>query len=230
MDFDSKRMALLAGVGDPEVRHEIVREQAEQLNETIESRKSSDTKDPVRLAVRKAIQKMIAEGDLSAAQQRSLDDVKAAILKGGSATEDPETGEITVAFKNEDVVAEGDIEECGRCGDMHAPVAPPPTCPMSHDHPEHHDHLMLDQPPMLEEDEAEEDDLVSEGDDAVINERDDGSLTLEIGGKMYELKEILYEDEDVMEDEELEESEIPTDATNADVNDAGEVEYSKLVK
>lgn len=177
MDFDSKRMALLAGVGDPEVRHEIVREQAEQLNETIESRKSSDTKDPVRLAVRKAIQKMIAEGTLSINE-----DVAA-----------------------EDVVAEGDIEECGRCGEMHAPVAPPPACPMSHDHPEHHDHLMLDQPPMLEEDEVEEDDLVSEGDDAVINEHENGSLTLEIGGKMYELKEILYEDEDVMEDEDLEE-------------------------
>ena len=202
MDFDSKRMALLAGVGDPEVRHEIVREQAEQLNETIESRKSSDTKDPVRLAVRKAIQKMIAEGTLN------ID-------------EDADT---------EDVVAEGDIEECGGCGEMHAPVAPPPTCPMSHDHPEHHDQLMLDQPPMLEEDEVEEDDLVSEGDDAVINEHENGSLTLEIGGKMYELKEILYEDEDVMEDEELEESEIPNDATHAVVNDAGEVEYSEIVE
>ena len=204
MDFDSKRMALLAGVGDPEVRHEIVREQAEQLNETIESRKSRDTKDPVRLAVRKAIQKMIAEGDLSAVQQKSLDDVKAAILKGGSATEDPETGEITVAFKNEDVVAEGDIEECGGCGEMHAPVAPPPTCPMSHDHPEHHDHLMLDQPPVLEEDEVEEADLVAEGDDAVINQHEDGSLTLDLAGKTYSLQELLAEDEDVMEDEELE--------------------------
>lgn len=202
-------MALLAGVGDPEVRHEIVREQAEQLNETIESRKSNDTKDPVRLAVRKAIQKMIAEGDLSVSQQKSLDDVKAAILKGGNATENPETGEITVAFKNEDVVAEGDIEECGGCGEMHAPVAPPPACPMSHDHAEQpHNQLMMDQPPMLEEDEAEdEDELVSEGDDAVINEDEHGALTLEIGGKTYSLQEILSEDDEevVMEDEELEE-------------------------
>ena len=204
MDFDSKRMALLAGVGDPEVRHEIVREQAEQLNETIESRKSSDTKDPVRLAVRKAIQKMIAEGTLNINEDADTEDVVA---------EDVVTEDVVA----EDVVAEGDIEECGRCGEMHAPVAPPPACPMSHDHPEHHDHLMLDQPPMLEEDEVEEDDLVSEGDDAVINEHENGSLTLEIGGKTYELKEILYEDEDVMEDDDLEEAEMKSYTDDDDV-------------
>ena len=214
MDFDSKRMALLAGVGDPEVRHEIVREQAEQLNETIESRKSNDTKDPVRLAVRKAIQKMIAEGTLNIDEDA------------------------------EDVVAEGDIEECGGCGEMHAPVAPPPACPMSHDHEEQpHNQLMMDQPPMLEEDEAEEDESVSEGDDAVISENEAGDLTLELGGKIYELHEILSEDDDVVEDEVLEEvdmedealeegeegfdSTIPDEANRARVGSNGKIEYSQ---
>ena len=64
MDFNAKRLALLAGVGNPEDRHVIVQEQAQQLNESIEARQASSDEEEVRKAVRRTIQKMIAEGVL----------------------------------------------------------------------------------------------------------------------------------------------------------------------
>ena len=213
MDFNAKRLALLAGIGEPEVRHEIVREQADKLNESIEARKADEPNNPedqVRLAVRSTIQKMIAEGTLSAKQHKSLDAIKDALLKGADAKEDPETGEFKVKFaadEKEEAVNESEDEEVEECGEM------------SMDEPMM-DEPMMDEPPMMEE----EEDLVSEGDDAVINELDDGSLTLEMGGKTYSLQEILAEDE------ELEEVEIPDDADYASVNDKGEVEFSKSVE
>ena len=65
MDFSAKRLALLAGVGSSEDRHEIVQEQVQQLNESIEARETSESEDKVRNAVRRTIQKMISEGNLS---------------------------------------------------------------------------------------------------------------------------------------------------------------------
>jgi hypothetical protein len=65
MDFSAKRLALLAGVGDSEDRHEIVREYAQQLNESTEARQLNEDEDAVRKAVRRTIQKMVSEGAIT---------------------------------------------------------------------------------------------------------------------------------------------------------------------
>ena len=65
MDFSAKRLTLLAGVGDVEDRHEIVREYAQQLNESSESRQMNENEEEVRKAVRRTIQKMISEGAIN---------------------------------------------------------------------------------------------------------------------------------------------------------------------
>ncbi len=65
MDFNAKRLALLAGVGNPEDRHAIVQEQAQQLNESIEARQTSSDEEDVRKAVRRTIQKMVSEGAIN---------------------------------------------------------------------------------------------------------------------------------------------------------------------
>ena len=65
MDFNAKRLGLLAGVGDHEDRHEIVQEQVQQLNESAEERQMTEDEDQVRKAVRRTIQKMISEGVIS---------------------------------------------------------------------------------------------------------------------------------------------------------------------
>ena len=65
MDFSTNRLAALAGLASSEVRHEIVREQAEALNEAAEARKSEQNESEVRQAVRRTIRKMIAEGNLN---------------------------------------------------------------------------------------------------------------------------------------------------------------------
>jgi hypothetical protein len=75
MDFSAKRMTLLAGIGDPEDRHDIVQEQVQQLNESIEARQLNEAEEEVRKAVRRTIQKMIAEGG---------DDFVSTGLTGGS--------------------------------------------------------------------------------------------------------------------------------------------------
>ena len=98
MDFNAKRLSLLAGIGNPEDRHDIVQEQAQQLNESIEARKVDESESDVRIAVRRTIQKMIAEGSLSPKQQKSLDRFEDALLKGADAEEDSETGEIKIKF------------------------------------------------------------------------------------------------------------------------------------
>lgn len=64
MDFNAKRLALLAGVGNSEDRHDIVREYAQQLNESAEARQLNEAEEAVRKAVRRTIQKMISEGNL----------------------------------------------------------------------------------------------------------------------------------------------------------------------
>ena len=65
MDFSAKRLALLAGVGDSEDRHEIVREYAQQLNESAETRQLNEDEEAVRKAVRRTIQKMVSEGAIN---------------------------------------------------------------------------------------------------------------------------------------------------------------------
>ena len=82
MDFSAKRLALLAGVGDSEDRHEIVREYAQQLNESAEARQLNEDEEAVRKAVRRTIQKMIAEGNLSL-EEAHHEDVEE--ITGGSA-------------------------------------------------------------------------------------------------------------------------------------------------
>lgn len=62
MDFNAKRLALLAGIGNFEDRHDIVQEQAQQLNESAETRQANSDEEEVRKAVRRTIQKMISEG------------------------------------------------------------------------------------------------------------------------------------------------------------------------
>jgi hypothetical protein len=64
MDFNVKRLSLLAGVGNSEDRHDIVREYAQQLNESAEARQLNEAEEAVRKAVRRTIQKMISEGNL----------------------------------------------------------------------------------------------------------------------------------------------------------------------
>lgn len=65
MDFRKNRLELLAGLGNHESRHEIVREQAEELNESTETRQADESDAQVRQAVRRTIRKMVAEGTLS---------------------------------------------------------------------------------------------------------------------------------------------------------------------
>ena len=65
MDFNAKRLALLAGVGNSEDRHDIVREYAQQLNESAEARQLNEAEEAVRKAVRRTIQKMISEGAIN---------------------------------------------------------------------------------------------------------------------------------------------------------------------
>jgi hypothetical protein len=65
MDFSANRLAALAGLASPEVRHEIVREQAEALNESAQARQAEQNESEVRQAVRRTIRKMVAEGALN---------------------------------------------------------------------------------------------------------------------------------------------------------------------
>jgi hypothetical protein len=65
MNFNAKRLALLAGVGDPNDRHDIVQEQVQQLNESAEARQLNEDEEEVRKAVRRTIQKMISEGAIT---------------------------------------------------------------------------------------------------------------------------------------------------------------------
>ena len=65
MDFNAKRMALLAGVGDPNDRHDIVQGQIQQLNESVEARQLKEDEEGVRKAVRRTIQKMLSEGKIN---------------------------------------------------------------------------------------------------------------------------------------------------------------------
>ena len=59
MDFSANRLAALAGLASPEVRHEIVREQAEALNESAQARQAEQNESEVRQAVRRTIRKMV---------------------------------------------------------------------------------------------------------------------------------------------------------------------------
>jgi hypothetical protein len=65
MDFNAMRLSLLAGIGDPNDRHDIVKEQVKQLNESSEARQLNEDEEEVRKAVRRTIQKMISEGTIS---------------------------------------------------------------------------------------------------------------------------------------------------------------------
>ena len=82
MDFSTNRLAALAGLASPEVRHEIVREQAEALNESAQARQADQNESDVRQAVRRTIRKMIAEGNLN------LDEFE---LASDEITEGPDT-------------------------------------------------------------------------------------------------------------------------------------------
>ena len=77
MDFSPNRLAALAGLASSEVRHEIVREQAEALNESAQARQEEQNESEVRQAVRRTIRKMIAEGNLN------LDDIASTQIAEG---------------------------------------------------------------------------------------------------------------------------------------------------
>ena len=93
MDFNAKRLALLAGVGNPDDRHVIVQEQAQQLNESIEARQASSDEEEVRKAVRRTIQKMIAEGVLDEGEGYGI------------------TGGAMHVFEDEDTVSAADLAD-----------------------------------------------------------------------------------------------------------------------
>lgn len=119
MDFSANRLAALAGLASSEVRHEIVREQAEALNESAQARQADQNESEVRQAVRRTIRKMIAEGALD------LDEFTGGSVRLMEEEEDMDEGADThmsspLPEEEEqpgDVLEEEDMEE-GMHGDM----------------------------------------------------------------------------------------------------------------
>jgi len=119
MDFSANRLAALAGLASSEVRHEIVREQAEALNESAQARQADQNESEVRQAVRRTIRKMIAEGALD------LDEFTGGSVRLMEEEEDMDEGADThmsspLPEEEEqpgDVLEEEDMEESS-CGTM----------------------------------------------------------------------------------------------------------------
>ena len=119
MDFSANRLAALAGLASSEVRHEIVREQAEALNESAQARQADQNESEVRQAVRRTIRKMIAEGALD------LDEFTGGSVRLMEEEEDMDEGADThmsspLPEEEEqpgDVLEEEDMEEA-HCGTM----------------------------------------------------------------------------------------------------------------
>lgn len=173
MDFRKNRLELLAGLGNHESRHEIVREQAEELNESTEARQADESDAQVRQAVRRTIRKMVAEGTLSlenidfkpgameeAEDEEELEEGDHPPMLSGPMLEDE--GEESPG----DMFEEDEMEEAS-CGTTHEDV--------------------------LEEDSVEDvDDLdvTEESEEEAVIYEIDGEHVLEYGGKRFSLSEI----------------------------------------
>ena len=229
MDFSAKRLALLAGVGSPEDRHDIVQEQVQQLNESIEARETNDSEEQVRKAVRRTIQKMIAEGNLSL-EEAHHEDVEE--ITGGSARVMEQEGDDEAAKR---AAARAAVESSPQMKAIKKALADlqdnPPPVGGKEGQPEVGEEearkMVRNHPVMkaiqnalegVNEGEVTEemDDDMSEGDleEVQLYEMEDGSMHMEMGGVRYNLQE-------------LEEVEIPDGATDAVVGDGGEIEFSQ---
>jgi hypothetical protein len=159
MDFRKNRLELLAGLGNHESRHEIVREQAEELNESTETRQADESDAQVRQAVRRTIRKMVAEGTLS------LENID---FKPGRAMEEAE---------DEEALEEGEhppmLEDEESPGDMFEEDYMEEDCGAAHED-------------VLEEDSLEDvDDLeVTEEDYVEVIQEEDG-VVIKWGGKEF---------------------------------------------
>ena len=242
MDFSAKRLALLAGVGSPEDRHDIVQEQVQQLNESIEARETNDSEEQVRKAVRRTIQKMIAEGNLSL-EEAHHDDVEE--VTGGSARVMEQEGDDEAAKR---AAARAAVEASPQMKAIKKALADlqdnPPAVGGKKGQPEVDEEearKMVRNHPIMKAirgalEDVNEGEVTEEMDDEDLGEADhhhmsrpmneedmeevslyemeDGSMHMEMGGVRYHLQE-------------LEEVEIPDGATDAVVGDGGEIEFSQ---
>ena len=242
MDFSAKRLALLAGVGSSEDRHDIVQEQVQQLNESIEARETNDSEEQVRKAVRRTIQKMIAEGNLSL-EEAHHDDVEE--VTGGSARVMEQEGDDEAAKR---AAARAAVEASPQMKAIKKALADlqdnPPAVGGKKGQPEVDEdeaRKMVRNHPIMKAirgalEDVNEGEVTEEMDDEDLGEADhhhmsrpmneedmeevslyemeDGSMHMEMGGVRYHLQE-------------LEEVEIPDGATDAVVGDGGEIEFSQ---
>ena len=245
MDFSAKRLALLAGVGSPEDRHDIVQEQVQQLNESIEARETNDSEEQVRKAVRRTIQKMIAEGNLSL-EEAHHDDVEE--VTGGSARVMEQEGDDEAAKR---AAARAAVEASPQMKAIKKALADlqdnPPAVGGKKGQPEVDEEearKMVRNHPIMKAirgamEDVNEGEVTEEMDDEDLGEADhhhmsrpmneedmeevslyemeDGSMHMEMGGVRYHLQE-------------LEEVEIPDGATDAVVGDGGEIEFSQKME
>ena len=243
MDFSAKRLALLAGVGSSEDRHEIVQEQVQQLNESIEARETSESEDKVRSAVRRTIQKMISEGNLNL--QEAHDDVEE--VTGGSARVMEQEGDDEAAKR---AAARAAVEASPQMKAIKKALADlqdnPPAVGGKKGQPEVDEEearKMVRNHPIMKAirsalEDVNEGEVTEEMDDEDLDEADhhhmsrpmneedmeevnlyemeDGSMHMEMGGVRYHLQE-------------LEEVEIPDGATDVNVVD-GEIEFSQKME
>ena len=245
MDFSAKRLALLAGVGSSEDRHDIVQEQVQQLNESIEARETNDSEEQVRKAVRRTIQKMIAEGNLSL-EEAHHDDVEE--VTGGSARVMEQEGDDEAAKR---AAARAAVEASPQMKAIKKALADlqdnPPAVGGKKGQPEVDEEearKMVRNHPIMKAirgamEDVNEGEVTEEMDDEDLGEADhhhmsrpmneedmeevslyemeDGSMHMEMGGVRYHLQE-------------LEEVEIPDGATDAVVGDGGEIEFSQKME
>ena len=231
MDFNQKRLALLAGIGNVNDRHDIVNEQAAQLNESIETKQINESEEEVRKAVRRAIRKMMSEGALNLDEAHHDDDVDE--ITGGSARVMEE--ELEEAEEKEDKPSKEDLALMKK---LHDKLGPVDLTAMLKKHGKVNEELddeemgeaVVDGVESFNPDAVPASD-VHEGDQhhmsQAMNEEDmeevslyemeDGSMHMEMCGVRYMLQE-------------LEEAPIPDGATDASVGDDGEVEFHKQLE
>jgi len=219
MDFSAKRMALLAGIGGPEDRHDVVQEQVQQLNESIEARQLNEAEEEVRKAVRRTIQKMIAEGGIDLQEEEGYG------ITGGA-----------MHVFEDDI--EEDQEDIDQLEEAEAEDVAPPAAkaPQQRRLPRRgfikidakllRDKLTRGQLKMLgleetnhlDEDTFHDEERHDDMEEVSLYEMEDGSMHMEMAGVRYHLQE-------------LEEVEIPQGATDANVGEDGEtVEFSQKME
>jgi len=173
MDFRKNRLELLAGLGNHESRHEIVREQAEELNESTETRQADESDAQVRQAVRRTIRKMVAEGTLSLENI----DFKPGAMEEAEDEEALEEGEHPPIMSGPMLEDEGEESP----GDMFEEDDMEEDCGAAHEEE------------VLEEDSVEDVDgldVMEESEEEAVIYEIDGEHVLEYGGKRFSLSEI----------------------------------------